>query len=142
MPSARCASSSTTRMRAGSMRLLDCGETHAEGRAPTQARALGLDRAALLLHQLLHDIEAEPGSGSRADALVRAAEEALEHVRELASLDPDAVVLHLDDGAFAPAAQPQVDAAVHTVLDVLGGVVDQVREDALERLAVGAHPEA
>src|SRR5579885_1517091 len=96
------------------------GKAHAEARAPALG-ALDGNVAGVLLHDLAHTGEADP----RAADLPRhvgAAEEALEHLRQVVGGDAHPLVLHLEHSARLPplAFQPYLHddrAAVRAVLD-------------------------
>jgi hypothetical protein len=102
--------------------------------------AVELQAAAHPLDPQVDDGQAEPGAFDA--AAVAAAEEGLEHPRQVVGGDPAAGVAHLDlqhhaagRGAIGGVADGQLDAAL---AGELGGVLDEVADDLH---APGVHPD-
>ena len=113
------------------------GQLHGEGGAVVEL-ARDFDAAAVQLHELLHQCQADAGAFVAAATAVLQAVEALEHARERILGNAHAGVGHLQPQAVAQRVDRNHDLACERVLERVG---EQVEHDLLPHVAVDPGPD-
>jgi hypothetical protein len=116
---------------------VESGESHVDSQAAA-GWGLGGDGGVVRVGDRLHDREAEPDSVRSLAWTSAESLEGLEEAGELAGGDHGSGVRDREPGASSDGVRGDFEPAVPDV--VIGGVGDQIRDEALEKLRVAADP--